>query len=640
MKHIILGTAGHVDHGKTALIKALTGKDCDTHKEEKRRGITINLGFAKLDLATGESIGIVDVPGHGDFIRTMVAGSSGIDFGLLVIAADSGVMPQTQEHLQIMEMLGIKRGLVVITKIDLVEKDFLELVEEDVEGFVKDTFLMNRPVVHVSSKTGEGIEKLLSILGQEISKIENRLHTGVFRLYADRSFSIAGFGTVVTGSVISGQLDVEDQVFLFPGSQSLRVRRLERHGEEVKQIVAGDRASLNLSGLKKEDVERGMLISNRRLLESFLVDAQIQLFPKIKTLNLWTRVSFHIGTLDCQARIHLIDTDKLKASETGVVQIHLERPLITSPGDRFIIRNTSNDQTLGGGEVVDPFPLHHRRRKQDLVKNLSNLADKKLPGLISATSKRLNRPVSMEKIASLLNLSKDEIGSALKLQKEQTQNIFFSEAIQYVIDADVLTELKKNVIKELTQYHKVHKLQGDGRTTEEILGILKLSKEDRGLEIINDILNIMAETKEIRKSGKSWVLGGHEVALDETMSEKVNYVESILLKQKLEIININNLKNMIDKKFKINDQELNDILQYLRQQNKVHHMEGSFLHDAMVSMAREKLVTALKKDAAGLTVAQFRDLIQGNRRNTLFLFALFESEKIVVRKGDVRILTK
>ncbi|MEA2096189.1 MAG: selenocysteine-specific translation elongation factor, partial [Candidatus Cloacimonadota bacterium] len=258
-KHLIMGTAGHVDHGKTTLIKALTGYDCDTHKQEKERGITINLGFSHIDLPNGNSVGIVDVPGHADFIKTMVAGACGIDFVLLVIAADEGIMPQTKEHLEIMKTLGITNGIIVLNKIDLVDEELIELATEEVMDFVKDSFLNDASIIQVSSQTKQGINELINEISTLIDPIPQRKIEGLFRMYIDRIFTQEGFGTIVNGSIISGTISKNEPVFLLPNEKELRIRRLEHHGKEVSQVSAGDRASFNLVGFKQKDFKHGMV---------------------------------------------------------------------------------------------------------------------------------------------------------------------------------------------------------------------------------------------------------------------------------------------------------------------------------------------------------------------------------------------
>jgi selenocysteine-specific elongation factor len=375
MKHLIIGTAGHIDHGKTSLIRMLTGIDCDTHKEEKQRGITINLGFSYLNLPEGESVGIIDVPGHKDFINTMIGGACGIDLVMLVIAADSGIMPQTVEHMNIISALGIKKAVIALTKSDLVDEELIEMAEFEITDFLSKTPLKDAPIVRVSAVTGIGKEELIRTIGDAISGIEERETGKLFRMYIDRIFSVKGFGSVVTGSVMSGSLSSGQDVFLLPVSnQKLRVRSIERHGITVERVIAGDRAAINLIGLKREDFERGMILCDKPVESTQMIDAWVQLFDKDISLPIWSNIIFISGTFECQARMHLLNKDKVKGNEDAIAQIHLTKPAVLMSKDKFIIRNSSEDKTLGGGYIIETFTLHHRRRTARLTDELTTVS--------------------------------------------------------------------------------------------------------------------------------------------------------------------------------------------------------------------------------------------------------------------------
>ncbi|MBP7563219.1 MAG: selenocysteine-specific translation elongation factor, partial [Candidatus Cloacimonetes bacterium] len=306
MKHLIMGTAGHIDHGKTSLVKALSGFDCDTHPEEKQRGITIHLGFTHVRLNEELDIGIVDVPGHKAFVNTMISGVSGIDFVILIIAADSGIMPQTREHLQIMQMLNIQKGLIVINKIDLADQEMTDLLEEELIDFTADTFLENCPIIKTSAKTGFGIEELKSAIISLTTDIQSKSEKGIFRQYIDRIFQVKGFGTVITGTVLSGLLRSNDRLFILPDKKELKIKRLERYAQEVDLIQAGDRASINLAGIDSTSLQKGMLLSSRVYESTNRIDVRLQLFDQVKELPLWSHVLFISGTNEVPAKIHLI----------------------------------------------------------------------------------------------------------------------------------------------------------------------------------------------------------------------------------------------------------------------------------------------------------------------------------------------
>jgi len=498
MKHLIMGTAGHIDHGKTALIKALTDIDCDTHKEEKKRGITINLGFAHLDLTSGDSIGIVDVPGHRDFVHTMVGGATGIDFVLLVIAADSGVMPQTREHLQIMSILGIKQGIIALTKIDLIEdKELLEITKTEIRELVRGTFLEHSPIVEVSAKTNSGLDTLKEKINELFPMVEERSSEGFFRMFIDRFFTISGFGTVVTGSVMSGHLKIKDKAYLLPGKKKeLIVRRLERHGKEVSEIKAGDRASINLAGMSKEDFKRGMIVSNKILKATDLLDAKFELFEKNIEFGIWIQVIFHTGTYENQARIHLIDKNKLRAGETAMIQIHLQTPCVLRHGDRFVIRNSSSDITLGGGTVIDANPLRHRRRPEKLIRKMTSIARGHLSELIISEVKKFHQAIKSKEIAFNLNTSKDEIEKNIikKLPKDIVK--YDGKDGMILISTESRENIRKGIFAAIKEFKKQNPYINKGASLSDIRASLKIEIGSAAEEVLKELMEYQRQKRQ------------------------------------------------------------------------------------------------------------------------------------------------
>ena len=363
MSHVIIGTAGHVDHGKSSLIVALTERDPDRLSEEKERGITIELGFTWLDLPDGTRTGIIDVPGHERFVSNMLAGAGGIDLALLVVAADEGVMPQTREHLGILSLLGIPRGVIAITKCDLADKDFIELVEEDVRDHVKNTFLENAPIIRTSSATGEGIRHLKDVLFSEIARVDSNKNHLPFRLPVDRVFSMGGFGTVVTGTLIEGTVRTGEQVEVYPGQKKARVRGIQVHETAVDLASHGQRVALNLAGLHKDDLDRGdTLAPEGSLLGTNLLDVSLSALPDTRfSISHNMRVHLFHGAREVLARVVLLDKDILEAGDTTFAQLRTEEEVFTKYGDRFVIRFYSPLETIGGGIIVDPFPSKRKR---------------------------------------------------------------------------------------------------------------------------------------------------------------------------------------------------------------------------------------------------------------------------------------
>jgi selenocysteine-specific elongation factor len=648
--HFILGTAGHVDHGKTALIKALTGIDCDTHPEEKLRGITINLGFSHLDFPNGTSIGIVDVPGHKDFINTMISGACGIDFVMLVIAADSGVMPQTIEHLHIMQMLGIKSGIIALTKTDLADEEMLMIVEEDIRELVHDTFLEGCPIFKVSSITGEGINNLKNYLSQLNNVSPLTLGKGqgdghLFRMFIDRIFSVAGFGTVVTGSVISGKLTTDDKVFLLPGERKLRVRRLEKHGHEVQEVGAGNRAAINLIGLKKEDFDRGMVLCDKIISPTNMIDAKIKIISSGKKFDLWSQVIFLSGTFESQARVHLIDAENLKCGETAFAQIHLNQPFISQIGDKFIIRNSSGDKTIGGGEIIDPYPLHHKRRTEKVITQLKNISEGGLAERIAAEVRKLHSPVTLDCIANNLNISEKEIAGFSSDSLPGDIVHFDSEGSVYLILSEQLEKLKNRIIKILENYHKRNPLDEEGRTFEELMGIFGVKRNSMTEGLMRCLLNEMVNRKILRKVNATWCLYSHQVSLSEEDKKQIKFVESF---HKNCGMNVPLMSELIPVSLKkgISENKLNQILLLLTKREKLYNIDGNFIFKDVVDNSRKILLEALinlnseKSINSGITVAQFRDLVKGNRKICLLLLAQFDREGITRREDDFRYLTE
>lgn len=639
MKHLIMGTAGHIDHGKTALVQALTGVDCDTHKEEKERGITIHLGFTHMKLPSGEMIGIVDVPGHADFVHTMVGGASGIDFALLVVAADSGIMPQTREHLQIMDILGIKKGLVAITRIDLVDQDILEMTEEEVKELISGTFLGGCPVVKVSSKTSEGIDELRECISRVAAGVENRPRGEFFKLFIDRIFTVKGFGTVVTGSVISGTLHPGDEACLLPGGKKLRVRRIERYGEETEEVTAGDRAAINLAGLDREDYRRGMVLSDTVLPHTTMIDAKLNLFCHTTSFHVWTKVIFHLGTYEHQARVHLIDCDRLTGGNSALVQILLDFPCVIQQGERFVIRNTSNNMTLGGGTVIDAFPLHHRKRPEKLVKSMNRRATGNLPELIASEVIKRYTTVTHLEIAHILNVSPDKVYEAVSGPTTEDIAAYDHENIVYLIIKKEHDRIQDQLLKSIEHHHRRHPLTKGGRTTRELMGILRIDPGSSS-EILAKIL-----VEQLEKEGKienykgTWILSGYSIRIGEDLQKKINFVENFLKSSGMKTPLLSELKPLA-KNRGIDEQLLNQILAYLAENRNVYFVDDNYLHTRVVDKCRQLLLSTLARKKEGLTVAEFRDLVKGNRKICLLLLNIYDTEGVTERVGDTRVITE
>ncbi len=408
-KHVIVGTAGHIDHGKSTLVKALTGTDPDRLEEEKRRGITIDLGFAFLNLGDVR-FGFVDVPGHEKFVRNMLAGVGGIDLVVLVIAADESIKPQTREHFDICRLLGIPRGIVAITKSDLVDSDVLGLVRLEVEEFIRGSFLEGAPIVPVSAATGAGLDALRQELLRVAEAVPTKDATRHFRLPIDRAFSMKGFGTVVTGTLVSGALNVEDEAELYPLRKRVRVRGLHSGGKPVSLAVAGQRTAVNLAGIEREEIQRGMVLAPPKVFEpTKRIDARISLLPSARPLKNRARVHFHQGTAEAIADVVFITGNVLAPGESALAQLRLDHPVLLLPGDRFILRQFSPVVTIGGGIALDVHALRHKRADAAVTPFLETLERGNHDEILAAFAESAPQGLSLPQIIARTGWTDAEI---------------------------------------------------------------------------------------------------------------------------------------------------------------------------------------------------------------------------------------
>jgi len=471
MRHLIVGTAGHIDHGKTTLVKALTGTDTDRLKEEKERGISIELGFAFLTLPDGTEAGIVDVPGHERFVKTMLAGVGGMDLVVLVIAADEGVMPQTREHLHICQLLQVKRGLVALTKADLVEPDWLEMVRADIAESLRGTFLEGCPIVPCSGATGQGLPELLQAIQAQASTADPKRVDGTLRLPIDRVFTMRGFGTVVTGTLWAGRLAVGDEVAVLPGDLRSRVRRLQVHGETVEQAVAGQRTAVNLPGLEVGQIERGdVLCVPGTLHTSSAFDATLRLLPDApRPLVNRARVRFHLGTSELLARVVLLEQEELQPGEEAYVHLRLESPSAALPQDRYVIRSYSPAVTVGGGSILDPNPARERRARKRIVEHLAVLergsVTERVGRLLAAGG---YAPATAEGLRLRSDLDAATVAESLEeLLRAGKALTVGAKADAGVLHADRVAELEREIEARLGEFHAKEPLK-DGLAKEEL----------------------------------------------------------------------------------------------------------------------------------------------------------------------------
>ncbi len=628
---IILGTAGHIDHGKSSLIKSLTGTDPDRLKEEKLRGITIELGFASLTLPNGQLLGIVDVPGHERFVRHMVAGATGMDLVALVIAADEGVMPQTREHLEICELLKVKQGLVVLTKIDLVEEDWLDLVEEEVREAMVGTFLEGAPIVRFSAVTGVGTEAMLATLTELAAQVPHKPASGIFRLPVDRVFTIKGFGTVVTGTAISGRLKVGDAVMIYPRLYKARVRSLQMHGAAVEELLAGSRAAVNLQGLEREEMERGMVVATPgSLVPSRRVDAFIEVLHSVpRPLKHRQAVRFHTGTSERLAVPLLLDADELPPGASGYVQFILKEPVSLKPGDRFVVRNLSPAVTWGGGQILHVNPGRHKRHQDKVIAGLKTL-EQGTPEeqvrfyLEEAGPAGLSRP----ELAAMLPWTPPELANLLNALAHKGEALFYDQENQRYVLTATTRALEEESRQTLKSYHRENPLK-PGLSKEELRRKLPPQMDVR---LFNEILGSLTRQKQVVQEKDLVRLTTHKVKLALDQEETTRRLEALYRQGQLSPPTLKEVEAALSLPLT----QIQPLLRVLVNQGSLAKVkEDLYFHSEALAPLKVKLVDFLKNNGE-ISIPQFKDLTQASRKFTIPLLEYFDTNRVTVRVGEAR----
>lgn len=635
MKHIVLGTAGHIDHGKTTLIKALTGVDCDRLKEEKERGITIELGFTAMTLPSGISISIVDVPGHEKFVHHMVAGATGIDLVALVIAADEGIMPQTREHLDICKLLRVKKGLVALTKIDLVEKDWLELVKEEIKEFLQGTFLENSAIIPLSSITGEGLGDFVREIDKLTQEVEERSPEGIFRLPIDRVFTMKGFGTVVTGTVVSGRISIGDNLEILPSGLETKVRGIQVHGKPVEAAMAGARAGINLQGLEKSALSRGeVLVHAQTLRPTNTLDAVFNLLPSApKALKNRIRVRLHVGTMEVLGRILILGSEEIKPGEEAYIRLLLEEPTVALAGDRFVIRSYSPVITIGGGEILDAFPARHKRlsstTKSEMDILLKSPPEEKIKlHLWKAGSGGL----SFAEIVMRLNLAPAQLKSLIGLLASQREILAYDgERLRY-LHPQVMEALKESCLNYLKEFHLQNPLQ-PGAVKEELKSKLPPQMDSR---LFQHLLSLLEAEKKIVIEKDLLRLASHTISLKEEEKDLRQKIINLLAKTALQPPTV---KEIISE-LKISPPDLKPVLQLLTREGiLVKVKDDLYFHRSAVAELERRVIKFLKEQKE-MSPTQFKEITQISRKYAIPLMEYLDAQKITLRVGDKRILRK
>ncbi|MFH0811021.1 MAG: selenocysteine-specific translation elongation factor [Pseudomonadota bacterium] len=628
MKQLILGTAGHIDHGKTALVRALTGVDCDRLKEERRRGITIELGFAPLSLPSGQVIGIVDVPGHERFVRQMVAGAMGIDMVMLVVAADEGIMPQTREHLEICHLLGIQRGLVALNKADLVDQDWLAMVQDDVAGCLSGTFLAGAAIIPASATTGQGIADLAAEMERLAAQTRQRSHEGIFRLPIDRVFTMKGFGTVVTGTAISGHLRVGEQVSIYPSGMRCKVRGLQVHNRAVETALAGQRAAANLQGVDKQTINRGEVAATAGALENtYMLNAFLAYLPAApRALKPRDRVRLHLGTAEVLARVIPLEDESLQPGQSGFVQLRLDSPVAALKGDRFVVRSYSPVRTVGGGEILNPLPHKLRRARTASLARLKALrgADDAITVVLHA-EERGQAGIGLREMEILTAVPRAALTAIASGLAAEGRLVEF-EAGRYAAP-EVVAGIKEAVLAHLNRYHAENPLR-PGAPKEALKG-----RTDAGLDprLIAWVLADLASSGAVAVKGDLVTARGHVIELSATETR---------LKDALEVAcRAGGLTPPTLKESTAAHGDEKRVLAMLRllvQEGRLAKVNDEIYYHTEVLEALKQKLTAHLKAAGDIGAPEFKQLFGVTRKFMIPLLEYLDAVKLTIRVGDRR----
>jgi len=633
MKSVIVGTAGHIDHGKTSLVKALTGIDADRLEEEKRRGITIDIGFAHLELPASDGspirLGFVDVPGHERFVRNMLAGVGGIDLVLLVIAADEGIKPQTREHFDICRLLAIRRGITVLTKSDAVDAETLEVVRLEVEDFVRGSFLDTTldpapsPIVAVSSLTGAGLDELKSALAKVASEVASKNSAALARLPIDRVFTMKGFGTVVTGTLVAGTIRKEEELEVFPAGKRVRVRGVQVHGAPAEVAVAGQRTALNLAGLSTEDLARGMTLATADTFRSTSrVDALLSLLPSAKPFKDGARVHFHAYTSETIAEARLYGTKQLKPGYEAYAQLRFAVPMLLLPGDRFIVRQFSPVVTIGGGLVLDASPATRKQRAEDATAFLNTMRHGSPEQVLAARVAR----------RGAIGLRLDDVPGEMNIRREETSKLAAKAGLldcdQVLVAPAAYAEAKADVLQAVRKFHGANPLVA-GMSKEELRDRVNL-----GPEVFYSVLGKLAEEKKLEVAGELVHLPGRGVLMKDEETESKKIIEQAFASAGLKVPSLKEVLAGL-KVDKIRAQKIVTLL--LRDKILIKISEELVFHQSALMDLRHK-IAALKNTAPKIDVARFKELTGVSRKYAIPLLEYLDRERVTRRVGDERVI--
>ncbi|MBF4692923.1 selenocysteine-specific translation elongation factor [Fusibacter ferrireducens] len=630
MKNIIIGTAGHIDHGKTALIRALTGIETDRLKEEKKRGITIDLGFAYLDLPDGERAGIIDVPGHEKFIKNMLAGVGGIDMVLLVIAADEGIMPQTEEHLNILSILQIKKGIIVLTKTDLVDEDWLDMIQEDIRSHMKETFLEDALIVPVSVVEGMGLEYLKQEIYKMAQAVELKDIRAAVRIPVDRVFTVDGFGTVITGTQVEGTLTVGDVLNIYPHERLSKVKNIQMHGKNVEKSYAGQRVAINLSNVKTEDIHRGDVLAQQDSIQvTMLLDVKLNLLKSVpRALKNRARIRFHHGTSEVLGRVILLEEDSLKAGESTYAQLRLEEEVALKTGDHYVLRFYSPVDTIGGGIVLDANPYKHKRFRDDVLEALYVKEAGDFESVLEQSIKKYSKAMKpIEFIAIQLGKTRAELQYGLEHLLKEAIIVQLSDSIY--VHIDFLDELRQTITTLLMQYHQKNPLRAG------------MGKEEFRSRVFKDEMNrLSAQLIQYFESEKVIEVNQNRVALAGFEISFTNEEKKCLILFEAQYFESAFMPPYIDEITKLCPKGINGqlLIQTLIERSVLIKIDANIcLHQKRFEEALHK-ISAYIQENERMTLGECRDMLGTSRKYAVPILEYLDQQKITKKIDDHRIL--
>lgn len=626
MKNIVIGTAGHIDHGKTTLIKALTGRDTDTLKEEKKRGISINLGFTYFDLPSKKRAGIVDVPGHEKFIKNMLAGASGLDMVLFVVSADEGVMPQTVEHLDILKFLEVENGIIVLTKCDTVDDELIELVKEDIKEKIKGTFLEDAKIIEVDSLSKRGIKELISSIDILTQEIQGNDINSPARLNIDRVFSVKGFGTVITGTLIEGKIDIDDELEIYPSNIKTKIRSIQVHGKSVNTAYAGQRTAINISNVKVEDIKRGdVLASKNSLEESMMLDVKMSLINHSnKELKHWDRLRLYHGTREILCRAVPIDKEIIESNTDGYVQLRLEESIVAKKGDKFVVRNYSPMETIGGGTIIDTNPIKHKRFDEKVIQSLKVKEKGDLKDILEEYLKTNLKTYPIKKdIMAYSGDSEDDVTKALDLLINSKKIVLINDKYMHINQYKIL---KDNTLNILDIYHKNHRLR-KGMLKEEFRSRLENKFKIKDIDIL---LEKLCKESIIKLEENTVSLYGFKVELNKNQIQIKN--------QLINTLRLNGIESIptvddICKGNKVYEQVLESMIG-----QEVELLDENHIMDKKIYINLKEQIIKYLKENKKVSLGEYRDLVNSSRKNCVIILENFDRNKITKREDNNRIL--